>query len=193
MQSSSAQWVEIGMMAAGAFGLLILLAPGFGSKPKQTADGWCFPVKFSYLLFYWLSFAAGIGAVAFAGRRLLALGASSRLGWACFAFGFALVLSVLSKWPQPLIFDQDGLLRRGSPSTRIRWRELSYVRQYQVRQDRGIVIHSVHGKQLVVAETSYQAARMLDVLLEYHRVPLQSVDDELAPITIFKAQLPKPE
>jgi hypothetical protein len=181
------------MVAAGALGLLILLAPGFGSRPKQTADGWHFPVKFSYLLFYWLSFAAGSGAVAFADRRLLALGAANRIGWASFVFGFSLVLSVLSKWPQPVIFDQDGLLKRGSPSTRIRWRDLGYVRQYQVRHDRGIVIHSIHGKQLVIAETTYDAARVLDLLLESHPVPLHSREDELAPITIFKAQLPKPD
>jgi hypothetical protein len=193
MESSSAQWVEVGMVAAGALGLLILLAPGFGRKPKQTEDGWQFPVKFSCLLLYWLCFGTGVGAVAFAGSRLLALGAANRIGWASFAFGFTLVLFVLSEWPEPLIFDREGLLERGSPSSRIRWQELSHVREYQIRHDRGIVIHSLYGKQLVLAEMTYGASQILDVLLQQHPVPMHSLDDGPAPISILKAQLPKPE
>ncbi len=191
MRLSSAEWIEIGMMTAGALGLLILLAPAFGRKPKQTGEGWLFPVKLTCSLLYQIGFAAGICSVAYAGRRLLASAASNWGGWACFAFGFALVLLVLSNWPEPLIFDKDGVLERGSPATRIRWQELSHIREYHIRNDRGIVIHSIYGQQLVVAETAYDSAQVLDTLLERHPFPLHSSEDGLAPISILTVPLQK--
>lgn len=179
------------MVATGAVGLIIVLAPGLGEKPKQTADGCQFPVKFSYLLLFWLGFAAGIGTVAVAGWRLLVFGAANWLGWFCFAIGFALVLLVLARWPEPLIFDRDGLLERGSPTTRILWRNLSHVREYDIGRDHGIVIHDVYGKQLLVATMKYPSTQVLDALLELRPVPLHSLEDELAPVSILKAQLPE--
>jgi hypothetical protein len=191
MQSFSAQWVEIGMVAAGALGLIVVLAPSLGEKPKRTRDGWQFPVKFSYLLLFWSGFAAGIGSVTFAGERLLAFGAANRFGWLCFSIGFALVLLVLAKWPEPLTFDCEGLLEQGSPASRILWRNLSHVREYDIGRDHGIVIHDVYGKQLVVAAMKYRSAQVLDVLLELHPIPLNALEDELAPVSILKAELPE--
>jgi hypothetical protein len=191
MQSSGAQWIEAGMVVAGALGLLILLAPTFGRKPKQTTEGWLFPVKWTSLLVYWLGFAGGMSAVAYAGRRLLTLGASDWAGWACFVFGFALVLLILAGWPEPLIFDRQGLCERGSQSSRIRWQELSHVRQYQIRHDRGVVLHSVYGKQLVIPGMTYDSDRVLDTLVECYNIPLQSSADEPAPISILSVPLPK--
>jgi hypothetical protein len=190
MQLSGATWIEIGMVAAGALGLLILLAPAFGQKPKRTAEGWLFPVKFTSLLLYWMGLAVGSGAVAYAGHVLLASAAANWGGWASFAFGFALVLLVLSRWPEPLVFDQIGLLKRGSPMSRIRWEELAYVRLYQIRNDRGIVIHSVYGKQLVVAETTYSPAHILDALMQLCPTPLDSFEDEEVP-SIVTAPIPR--
>jgi hypothetical protein len=187
MQLSGAKLIEISMVAAGALGLLLLLAPGFGQKSKQTAEGWQFPVKWTCLLLYWLGFSAGIGSVVFAGHRLLLLGAANWVGWAGFAFGFALVLFVLSGWPEPLIFDQEGLLERGSPLSRIRWEDLSHIREYQVRYDRGVVIHSIYGKQLVLPDMTYGSEQILNSLLELHPIPFHSSEDESAPISILKA------
>ncbi len=192
MRLSSAEWIEISMMASGALGLLVLLAPAFGRKPKQAEEVWQFPVKLSCLLVYWLGFAAGICAVAYAGRRLLASAGSNWSGWACFAFGFALVLLVLSNWPGPLILDREGLLKQGSPSSRIRWQELSYVRQYQVRNDRGVVIHGVYGQQLVVTDLAYDSAQVLDTLLELRPLPFHSLEDPSAPISILTVPLQRP-
>ena len=191
MRVSGAEWIEISMMACGGLGLLVLLAPALGCKPKQTGDVWLFPVKLSCLLLYWIGFAAGICSVAYAGRRLLASAASNWGGWACFAFGFALVLLVLSNWPQPLIFDADGVLERGSPSSRIRWPELSYVRQYQIRNDHGVVIHSVYGQQLVVTDLTYNSEQVLDRLLQSHSLPFHSLEDPSAPISILTVPLQK--
>lgn len=191
MGHSGAQWIESSIVATGAIGLLILLAPRFGTKPKQTAESWLFPVKLTCLLFYGLGFTAGVGIVAYAGMRLLTSGASDWVGWACFAVGFALVLLVLSGWPEPLIFDRMGIAERGSPSTRIPWHELSYVRQYQIRRDRGVVIHSVYGKQLVIADTTYDLARVLDTLLTCRPLPLQSLEDAAAPVSITTVPLPR--
>ena len=192
MRLSGAEWIEISMMVSGALGLLVLLAPTFGRKPKQSEEVWQFPVKLSCLLAYWLGFAAGICSVAYAGSRLLAPGASHWGGWACFAFGFALVLLVLSNWPEPLIFDRDGVLERGSPSSRIRWEELSYIRQYQIRNDHGMVIHGVYGQQLVVTDLTYDSAQVLDTLLELRPLPFHSLEDPSAPISILTVPLQRP-
>ncbi len=177
------------MVASSALGLLVLPAPAFGRKPKQSEDVWQFPVKLSCLLMYWLGFAAGICAVAYAGRRLLVSAASNWGGWACFTFGFALVLLVLSNWPGALILDQEGLLKQGSPTSRIRWQELSYVRQYQIRNDRGVVIHSVYGQQLVVTDLTYDSAQVLHTLLELRPLPFHSLEDPAAPISILTVPL----
>ena len=192
MGLSGAEWIEIGMIGSGALGLLIVLAPAFGRKPKQTEDGWQFPVKFTCLIMYQLGFAAGICSVAYAGHRLLTSAASNRGGWACFAFGFALVLLVLSNWPAPLIFDRDGVHQRGSSSSRMRWRDLSYIRQYQIRNDHGVVLHSVYGRQIVVADTTYNSAQVVDMLLERHPLPIQPLDDPYAPISILTVPLERP-
>jgi hypothetical protein len=186
MQPSSASFIEIGMVVAGALGLIVLLAPAFGRKPRQTAEGWQFPVKLGCLLLYWLGFAGGLGAVAFGARQLFA-SVSSRGGWASFAFGFALVLLVLADWPEPLIFDRDGLLERGSPESRIRWEELRHVYEYHIRTDRFVVIHSIGGKRLVVAGMAYDSASVVEHLLEHRLVPFHSVDNLTPPISILKA------
>ena len=185
MQLFSANFVEIGLVAASALGLIVLLAPAFSRKPKQTAEGWQFPVKFNCLLLYWLGFAGGLGAVTFGARQLFASGISDWGGWASFAFGFALVLLVLADWPEPLIFDQDGLLERGSPQSRIRWEEVRHVYEYHIRTDRFVVIHSIGGKRLVVAGMAYDSASVVDRLLEHHPVPFHAVDD-LTPISILQ-------
>jgi hypothetical protein len=176
MQPSSGNLIEIGMVVAGALGLIILLAPAFGRKPRQTADGWQFPVKVGCLLLYWLGFAGGLGVVAFGARQLFA-SVSSWGGWASFAFGSALVLLVLADWPAPLIFDRDGLLERGSPESRIRWEELRHVYEYHIRTDRFVVIHSIGGKRMVVAGTAYDSASVVEHLLEHCPVPFHSADD----------------
>ena len=152
MQSSSTTWIEIGVSAVGLIGLLVLLAPALGRGPKRLEDGWLFPVKLTCLLARWIGLVLGVGAVAYAGHTLLASTIANWGAWASFAFGFVLVPLVLSHWPEPVVFDRAGLWKRGNPMSRIRWEELAYVRQYDIRNDRGIVIHSVYGKQLVVDE-----------------------------------------
>ena len=84
MQLLPEKMMEIGMVAAGVVGLLILIAPNFGLKPKETVDGWCFPVKPTCLLLYYLALTSGIGAVGYGATRLLASGTSDWIGWACF-------------------------------------------------------------------------------------------------------------
>ena len=189
MQIFGAKAIEISMVAAGSLSLLLLLAPNFGQKPKKTAEGWQFPVKWTYLMLYCIGFSVGIGAVAFAGRRLLLMGAGNWVGWTSFAFGVALVLSVLSSWPESLIFDREGIVERRTPSSRIRWEDLSHVREYQIRHDRGVVIHSMYGKQLVLPEMAYGSEQILHSLLELHPIPVHSTEDELAPISVLKAQI----
>ena len=39
MQPFPEKMIEIGMIVAGVVGLLILIAPNFGLKPKATVDG----------------------------------------------------------------------------------------------------------------------------------------------------------
>jgi hypothetical protein len=112
MQPFPEKMIEIGMIVAGAVGLLILIAPNFGLKPKPTVDGWRFPVKPTCLLLYYLALTGGIGAVAFGAAQLLASGTSNWIGWACFGFGFFLVPVSLADWPEPLILDGQGLLAR---------------------------------------------------------------------------------
>ena len=112
MQPFPEKMMEIGMIAAGVVGLLILIAPTFGLKPKATVDGWCFPVKPTCLLLYYLVLTGGIGAVAYGGARLLASGTPNWIGWACFGIGFFLVPVVLADWPEPLILDGQGLLEQ---------------------------------------------------------------------------------
>ena len=193
MQPYGAAWIGIGMVASGSLGLLVLLAPALGGKPKQTGEGWLFPVKFTSLLASWAGFAIGLGAVAYGGYSLLASVNSNWGGWASFAFGFVLVLLVVSRWPAPLLFDQSGLLKRGSTDTRILWEHLAYVRQYQIRNDRGIVIHNVYGKQLVLAEMTYNSSQILDQLLELHPVPLHTLEEESVPSIMAIPRLPLPE
>lgn len=149
MQPSGAAWIEIGMVASGALGLLVLLAPALGGKPKQTGQGWLFPVKLTCLLAYCAGLALGLGAVAYGGYTLLAFANSNWGGWASFAFGFVSVLLVVSRRPASLLFDQDGLLKRGSPDSRI-----------------SPVGVSRSGKQLMVAEMTYNSSHLLDRLVD---------------------------
>lgn len=193
MQPYGAAWIGIGMVASGSLGLLVLLAPALGRNPKQTAEGWVFPVKFTSLLAFWAGLATGLSAVAYGGYSLLASVNSNWSGWASFAIGFALVLFVVSHWPAPLLFDQSGLLKRGSPDTRILWEHLAYVRQYQIRNDRGIVIHSACGKQLVFAEMTYNSTQILDRLLELYPIPLHTLEEESVPSIMAIRGLPWPE
>jgi hypothetical protein len=185
MQPFPEKMIEIGMIVAGAVGLLILIAPNFGLKPKATVDGWRFPVKPTCLLLYYLALAAGLGAVAFGAARLLAYDSPSWVGWACFGFGFFLVPVVLADWPEPLILDRQGLLEGRSASSRISWQDLKHVREYRIRCDRGVVIQGAGGKQLVVADIAYDSEAVLDCLLQWRPVPYYSLRDEMGPISIL--------
>src|SRR3984957_14986532 len=106
----------IGMIVAAVIGLLILIAPNFGLKPKETVDGWCFPVKPTCLLLYYLALTGGIGAGAYGAARLLSTATSDWIGWVCFGIGFFLVPVVLADWPEPLILDGQGLIESGCAS-----------------------------------------------------------------------------
>jgi hypothetical protein len=185
MQPFPEKMVEIGMLVAGAIGLLILIAPNFGLRPKPTADGWRFPVKPTCLLLYYLVLTGGVGAVAFGGAQLMASGAYNWIAWTCFCTGFLLVPLVLADWPEPLILDGHGLLERGCASSRIRWQELKHVREYRIRCDRGVVIHGAEGKELVVANIAYDSEAVLDCLLQWRPVPYYSLKDEMRPISIL--------
>ena len=180
--------IEVGMIAAVAaavIGLLILIAPNFGLKPKATVDGWRFPVKPTCLLLYYLALVGGMGAVGLSAARMLASGTTHWLAWVGFGFGFFLVPLVLADWPEPLILDGQGLLEGGCTSSRIRWQELKHVRAYRIRCDRGVVIHGDGGKQLVVADIAYDSEAVLDCLLQWRQVPYYSLHDEMAPLSIF--------
>jgi hypothetical protein len=177
--------IEIGMFIAGLVGLLILIAPNFGLKPKRTVDGWRFPVKPTCLLLYYLALGGGMGAVAFSAAQLLASGTSNWAAWVGFAFGFFLVPLVLGDWPEPLILDGQGLLEGRCASSRIRWQELKHVRAYRIRCDRGVVIHGDGGKQLVVADIAYDSEAVLDCLMQWQPVPFYSLQDDMAPLSIF--------
>jgi hypothetical protein len=177
--------IEIGMFLAGLVGLLILIAPNFGLKPKRTVDGWRFPVKPTCLLLYYLALGGGMAAVAFSATQLLASGTSNWAAWVGFGFGFILVPLVLGDWPEPLILDGQGLLEGRCASSRIRWQELKHVRAYRIRCDRGVVIHGDGGKQLVVADIAYDSEAVLDCLMQWRPVPYYSLQDELAPLSIF--------
>ncbi len=177
--------VEIGMLVAGAVGLLVLIAPTFGVKPKATADGWRFPVKPTCLMLYYLGLAGGMAAVAFGGDRLLTLGRSNGIGWCCFAFGFLLVPLILLDWPEPLILDRRGLTEGSSASARICWQDLRHVREYRIRYDRGVVIHGSGNRQLVIADIAYDSESVLDCLLQCHPVPYYPLKDELTAVSIL--------
>lgn len=188
MQPSPERLIEVGMVVAGLVGvtgLLILAAPNFGIKPKPTVDGWRFPVKPTCLLLYYLALAGGLGAVGLGWALLMWTGASNALGWTTFGLGFVLVPLVLADWPEALILDGQGLLEGRSPSSRISWQELQDVRAYRVRCDRGVIIHGVGGKRLVVADIAYDSEAVLDCLLQSRPVPYYSLQDEMAPQSLF--------
>lgn len=184
MQPFPEKMIETGMVIAGVIGLLILIAPTFGLKPKATVDGWRFPVKPTCLLLYYLALAAGMASVAFGASQLLASGTSNWLGWLSFGFGFLLVPVVLADWPEPLILDHQGLFERGCAATRIYWQELSHVREYRLRCDRGVVIQGAGNRHLVVADIAYDSEAVLNCLLEGHTVPYYSLKDEVGSVTI---------
>jgi hypothetical protein len=177
--------IEIGMLVAGAVGLLVLIAPTFGVKPKATADGWRFPVKPTCLLLYYLALAGGMACVAFGADRLLTVGSSNAIGWCCFGFGFLLVPVILLDWPEALILDRQGLHEGESLSARIGWQDLKHVREYRIRYDRGVVIHGSGDKQLVIADIAYDSEAVLDCVLQWHPVPYYALKDELGPISIL--------
>jgi hypothetical protein len=185
MHPSPEKLIEVGMILAGAVGLLVVIAPNFGLRPKQTADGWRFPVKPTCLLLYYLALTAGLGAVAFGGGQLLVSSTSNLLGWISFGFGFFLVPVVLTDWPEALILDRQGLLESGYASSRIRWQELRHVREYRIRCDRGVVIQGAGGKQLVVADIAYDSEAVLDCLLQWSPVPYYSLKDEMGSVSIL--------
>jgi hypothetical protein len=184
MQPFPEKLIEAGMILAGAVGLLILIAPNFGLKPKATVDGWQFPVKPTCLLLYYLALSAGIGAVGFGAAQLLANSAANWVAWIGFVFGFFLVPLVLVDWPEPLILDREGLLEGGYAAGRIRWQELKHVRQYRIRCDRGVVIHGADGKRLVVADIAYDSGAVLDCLLRWRTVPYYSLKDEMGSVSM---------
>jgi hypothetical protein len=190
MQPFPERLIEIGAAVAGVIGLLILIAPTFGMKPKPTADGWRFPVKPTCLLLYYLALFSGMGAVAFCSSHLLAYGISNRLAWAGFAFGFLLVPLVLADWPEPLVLDRQGLLEGNCASSRILWRELNHVREYRIRCDHGFVIEGSDGKALVVADIAYDSAAVLNHLLQWRPVPYLSLRDEMSPLSILSDHQP---
>jgi hypothetical protein len=177
--------LEIGMATAGVIGLLILIAPNFGRKPKPTVDGWSFPVKPTCLLLYYLALGGGMGLVGFSATQLLAAGGSHWLAWAGFVFGFFVVPIVLADWPEPLILDRQGLFEGGCASSRIHWQELMHVRQYRIRCDRGVVIQGAGGKELVVADIAYDSGAVLNCLLQWRPVPYYPLKDEMAPLSIL--------
>lgn len=185
MQPWPEKIIAIGMIVAGAIGLLVLIAPTFGVKPKPTADGWRFAVKPTCLLLYYLVLAGGISGVAFGAGQLLASGTPSWMAWASFGIGFFLVPVVLADWPEPLFLDREGLLEGGCASSRIRWQELKHVREYRIRCDRGVVIQGVGGKQLVVADIAYDSDAVLDCLLLWRPVPYYSLKDEMSQLSIL--------
>jgi hypothetical protein len=177
--------IEVGMAVGAVIGLLTLIAPNFGLKPKATADGWRFPVKPTCLLLYYLALGFGMGAVGFSAAWMLTSGTTHWIAWVGFGFGFFLVPLVLADWPEPLILDGQGLLEGRCASSRIRWQELKHVRAYRIRCDRGVVIHGDGGKQLVVAHIAYDSKAVLDCLLQWRPVPYYSLQDEMAPLSIF--------
>ncbi len=185
MQPFPEKLIEFGMIVAGCIGLLILIAPNFGLKPKQTEDGWRFPVKPTCQLLYYLALVGGMSAVAFSAAQLLASGTSNWLAWTGFGFGFFLVPLVLADWPEPLILDRQGLLEGRCASSRIRWQELMHVRAYRIRCDRGVVIQGAGGKEMVVANIAYDTKALLDCLLQWRPVPYYSLQDEMAPVSIL--------
>jgi hypothetical protein len=185
MQPFPERLIDIGMIVAGVIGVLILIAPTFGLKPKQTVDGWRFPVKPTCLLLYYLALFAGMGSVGVSASLLLTYGPSIWFGWVVFAFGFLLVPLVLADWPEPLIVNGQGLLEGRSASRRIRWQELTHVRAYRIRCDRGVVIQGSGGKELFIANIAYDSEAVLDCLLQWQAVPYYSLQDELAPLSIL--------
>ena len=177
--------IEAGIIVGAVIGLLILIAPNFGLKPKATVDGWRFPVKPTCLLLYYLALVGGVGAVGLSAALMIGSGTTHWFAWLGFGFGFFLVPLVLADWPEPLILDGQGLLEGGCSSSRILWQELKHVRAYRIRCDRGVVIHGDGGKQLVVADIAYDSEAVLDCLMQWRQVPYYSLHDEMAPLSVF--------
>jgi hypothetical protein len=186
MQPLPLRLIEIGLALAVIVGVLIVIAPNFGMKPKQLVDGWRFPVKPTCLLLYYLALGIGMGAVGLSASLLLAYGGAVWFAWVLFAFGFAVVPFVLFDWPEPLILDGQGLLEGRSTTRRIRWQELTHVRVYRIRCDRGVVIQGLGGKELVVPNIAYDAEAVLDCLLHWQPVPYYARQDSAAPLSILK-------
>ena len=177
--------IEVALLVAGVVGLLILIAPNFGLKPKPTHDGWRFPVKPTCLLLYYLALSGGVGAVTFGAAQLLSSSNWNWVGWLGFGFGFLLVPLVLLDWPEEIILDGQGLLEGGCAASRISWQELKHVREYRIRCDRGVVVQGMGGKQLVIADIAYDSEAVLDCLLQWRPVPYYSLKDEIGSLSIL--------
>jgi hypothetical protein len=185
MQPFPERLVEIALALVGMVGILVLIAPNFGQKPKQLVDGWRFPVKPTCLLLYYLALCLGIGAVAVSAFLLLSFGTAACFAWLVFAFGFAVVPFVLADWPEPLILDGQGLLEGSSASRRIRWRELTRVELYSTHCDSGIVIEGAGGKKLFIPDIAYDSRAVLERLSQWQPMPCASQQDETLPLSIL--------
>ena len=175
----------IGMIVAAVIGLLILIAPNFGLKPKPTVDGWRFPVKPTCLLLYYLALCGGMVAVGFSAAQLLASGTSNWVAWAGFWFWLLPGSGGVGRLARTADPGRPGLLEGRCASSRIRWQELMHVREYRIRCDRGVVIQGAEGKELVVADIAYDSEAVLDCLLQWRPVPYYSLQDEVAPLSIL--------
>jgi hypothetical protein len=186
MQVLPLRLIEIALAVAGTIGVLIVIAPNFGIKPKQLVDGWRFPVKPTCLLLYYLTLGIGVAAVGFASVVLLHYGVATWFAWIMFAFGFTLVPVVLADWPEPLILDGQGLLEGHRTSRRIRWRELTQVRPYRVNYDRGVVIEGSDGKELFIPNIAYDSKAVLECLKQWQPVAITAREDDQFPFSMVK-------
>lgn len=169
--------LAVTLISAGASGALVLLASCWDRKRPPSDVNHCFPVRFLRLLRRSVLVTAGVGLAAYAAQILLAresLGWGGWPEWIEFLSGSALVLSLLHRWPESLIFDREGVVLHGDRSSRLRWEDLSHIRKYSLRGKRGIVIHTVCGKQLHVPDEEYECEKVQTALTAAHRAPVQS-------------------
>lgn len=177
LEACQSAWNQpvVALLSAGTAALILLMSC-WDRWTRVLSNRRQFPVRFRRLFRQSVLAGAGVGFTAGAGRVLLdraGTGGVSYLGWICFCSGFALAFSVLRRWPEPLVFDCEGVLRRGDESSRIRWENLSHVREYRLRAIRGIVIHDCLGKQLHVPAAEYECGKVVEAVLERRAIPLQ--------------------
>lgn len=200
MQPSCVQWIEAGSTLLGALSPLSLVT-GVLPRSKQNARLGKISVRSGCLVRRWLALISGAGIVAFAGTHLLTsashpaaaqTGPGSQMFWLGFALGAALVLFILKRWPSALILDEEGVYKEGAPESRIDWQELSHLRRYKVWYSRGIVVHTIYGKQLALSGAVYPTSQAAALLLGIRQVPFHSSTNGLTPISILKAPVPRP-